>query len=101
MSRIVIAHCGERVRESAFLLGVKAGSRCEHAVIVGWRRPDLAKTTFRHEALVLRGVPETVTNGAGVGSPVENGTDHFDFAGPGVAVFADVAVKAQCAIVPA
>src|SRR5215469_271254 len=68
-------------------------------MVVRGRGPYLAKRTLRHQALVPHSVPERAAYCPSIGSPVENGAHHFNFAGPRIPVLADVAVEAQCAIV--
>src|ERR1700720_2285694 len=68
-------------------------------MVVCRRGPYLTKAAFRHQALAANRVPEWATDCAGVGAPVEDGAHHFHFAGPGIAMFADVAVKAQGPVV--
>src|SRR5215472_6886502 len=70
-------------------------------MIVCRRGPYLTKAAFRHQALIAHCVPEGAADGAGVGSPVEDGAHYFHFAGAGITMFAYVAVEAQRAVVPA
>ncbi len=101
MNRIVVAHPRERVGESTLPLRVEIGPRREHAMIVGWRRPYLTKAAFGHQALAAHSVPEGAADRAGIGSPVEDRAHNFNFAGPGITMFAYVAVEAQRTIVSA
>ena len=78
----------ERVDESALPLWVEIGTRREHAMVVWRRGPYLTQAAFGHQVLAANRVPEGTADGAGVGSPVEDGAHHFHFAGPGIAVFA-------------
>src|SRR5215468_7171322 len=68
-------------------------------MIVGTRGPYLTQTRFGYQVLVALGVPEGTADSAGVGSPVEDGSQHFYLAGPGITMFADVAIEAQGAVV--
>src|ERR1700704_4894796 len=68
-------------------------------MIVGWRGPYLTKTALGHEALVAHSTPKRTADGAGVGSPVQDGSHYFNFAGPCITMFAQVAVKAQRLVV--
>src|SRR5262249_47470723 len=101
MNRVVVAHPGERVRESTLPLRVEIGPRREHAMIVARRGPYLTKAAFGHQALAAHSVPEWATDRAGIGSPVEDCAHDFNFAGPGITMFAHVAVEAQRTIVSA
>src|SRR6266550_3188789 len=78
---------------------VEIGACCEHAMIVGWRGPYLTKAAFGHEALVAHSIPKRAADSAGIGSPVQDGSHYFNFAGPCITVFAQVAVKAQRLVV--
>src|ERR1700693_5746997 len=70
--------------------------------MVVWRRgPYLTQAAFGHQALAANRVPEGAADCAGVGPPVEDGAHHFNFAGPGITMFAYIAVEAQRAVVPA
>src|SRR5215469_15232887 len=69
-------------------------------MVVGRRGPYLTKAAFRHQALVPHGIPEWTANCAGIGSSIENGAHDFYFAGPGIAMFAYVTIKAQDLVVP-
>ena len=100
MSRVVITHSKERFNKSIFLFTIKVRPGCEHAVVVRWRGPDLSKPTFRNEAFVAHSGPERTADSARVGSPVEDGPNHFHLAGPGVTMFAQVAVETQRPVVP-
>src|SRR3954462_9018902 len=99
MDRIVVAHRGKRVHEPALQFAVEVRSRGEHAVIVGRRGPNLTKTAFRHQAFVPHRIPEPVADSARIGTPVEDGAHHFHFAGPGVTMFAYVAIEAKRPVV--
>src|SRR5262245_22467512 len=99
MTRVVVTHCRERFSKPAFLVRVEVRSRCEHAMVVCRRGPYLMQGAFRHKVLVAHSVPEWTTDSTGVGSPVEHRAYNFHFAGPGVTMFADVTVEAQCAVV--
>ena len=101
MSRVVVAHRRERFGEPPLLFRVKVRPRREHAMVVGRRGPYLTKAAFGHQAFAAHRVPEGAADCAGVGSPIEDGAHHFNFAGPGIAMFAYVAVEAQRAVVPA
>src|SRR5258707_10605501 len=72
---------------------------CEHAMIVGWRGPYLTKAAFGHQALVLYSIPKRAADSAGVGSPVQDGSHYFNFAGPCITMLTYVAVKAQGLVV--
>ena len=81
-------------------LAIEVRPRREHAMIVCRRGPYLAKAAFGHQALVAHSIPEGASDSAGLGSPIEYSADHFHFAGPGITMFAHVAVEAQRPIVP-
>src|SRR5215469_4562438 len=70
-------------------------------MIVARRGPYLTKAAFGHQALAAHSVPEWATDRAGIGSPVEDCAHDFNFAGPGITMFAHVAVEAQRTIVSA
>src|SRR5580704_9430925 len=91
VNRVVVAHGGERVDEAALPLWVETGTCREHAVVVGRRGPYFTQAAFGHEAFAPNSVPEGAADGAGVGPAVEDGAHHFHFAGPGIAMFAQVA----------
>src|ERR1700723_2256220 len=101
MSRVVVAHRRECVGEPPLQFKIKIGPRREHAMVVCGRGPDLAKAAFRHQALGANRIPEGAADCAGVGSPIEDSARHFNFAGPGISVFAYVTIEAQGAVVPA
>src|SRR5579864_4068433 len=100
MNRVVVAHRGKGFRKSTLLLWVKIGPGREHAMVVGRRGPYLTKAAFGHEALAANRVPERAADCAGIGSPVEDGAHHFHFAGPGIAMLAEIAVESQREVVP-
>src|SRR5215469_8016614 len=68
-------------------------------MVVGRGGPDLTKPAFGYQVLVAHSVPEGAADCANVSSSVEDGANHFHFAGPGIAVFAYVAVEAQRTVV--
>src|SRR5882672_3369113 len=68
-------------------------------MVVRRRGPYLTKAPFGHEALVAHSIPKRTADSAGVGSPVQDGSHNFNFAGPRITVFAQVAVKAQRLVV--
>src|SRR5206468_4190643 len=68
-------------------------------MVVCGRGPYLTKAAFRHQALVAHSVPKGTADCAGVGSPVEHGAYYFHFAGPGITMFAYVAIEAQRLVV--
>ena len=68
-------------------------------MIEGRRRPSLAQRAFRHQALTAQRVPERAADCAGIGTAVKNRADDFRFARAGVAMLADIAVKAKGAVV--
>src|SRR6267143_1846130 len=72
---------------------------CEHAMIVGWRGPYLTKAAIGNQALAAHSITKWAADSAGVGSPVQDGSHYFNFAGPCITVFAQVAVKAQRLVV--
>src|SRR6516225_6551825 len=101
MDRVVVAHRRECFGEPSLRLRVKIGPRREHAMVICRRRPYLTKAAFGHQALAANSLPEGAADCARIGSPIEDGTHHFNFAGPGITMFAYVAVEAKGAVVPA
>src|SRR5512138_3969879 len=101
MSRVVVAHPRQRVGELTLPLRVKIGPRREHAMIVGRRGPYFTKAAFGHKAFATHSVPERAADRARISSPIEDRAHNFNFAGPGITMFAYVAVEAQRAIVSA
>src|SRR6266436_644528 len=101
MNRVVVTHRGERVGKPALPLWVEIGPCREHAMVVRRRGPYLTKAAFGHQALAANRVPEGAADCAGIGSPIEDGAHHFNFARPGITMFAYVTVEAQRAVVPA
>src|SRR6266496_1928440 len=99
MNRVVVVHGQERFSKPVLLFEAEVRPRGEHAMIVGRRGPYLTKAAFGHQALVLHSVPEGAADSAGVGPAVEDGAHHFHFAGPGIAMFAYIAVEAQRSVV--
>src|SRR5215207_1724241 len=99
MVRVVVAHRGERFCKPVFSFAVEVRSRGKHAMVVSRRRPYLAKGAFRHEMFLAHGVPEGAPYRAGIGSPVEDGAHNFNFAGSRIAMFAEVGVETQRAII--
>src|SRR5258706_6953059 len=74
-------------------------SRREHAMVVRRRRPYLTKAAFGHQAPVAHSIPNRAADSAGVGSPVQDGSHYFNFAGPCITMLTYVAVKAQGLVV--
>src|SRR5215472_14690975 len=70
-------------------------------MVICRRGPYLAQGAFGSQTLAAHGVPERASDGARVRPPVENGPYHFHLAGPGIAMFAHIAVEAQRAVVSA
>src|SRR5580700_4797446 len=101
MNRIVVTHRRECVGKLPLPLRVEIGPRCEHAMVVRRRGPYLPKAAFGHQAFAANRVPEGAADCAGVGSSIEDGAHYFNFAGPGITMFAYVTVEAQRAVVPA
>src|SRR5690242_6858119 len=100
MNRVVVTHGEKHFDKPVLLFEAEFRPGCEHTMIVGRRRPYLAKAAFGHQTLGANCVPERAANSAGVGSPVEHGAHHFHFAGSGITMLAYVAVEAQCPVVP-
>src|SRR5260370_26343024 len=101
MNRVVVAHRRECVGELPLPLRVKIGPCREHAMVVCRRGPYLTKAAFGHQALATNRVPEGAADCTGVGSPIEDGTHHFNFAGPDITMFAYITVETQRMVVPA
>src|SRR6266436_4943922 len=95
MNRVVVAHGCECFRKPVLLFKVEIRVCCEHAMIVGWRGPYLTKAAFGHQALVAHSIPKRAADSAGAGSPVQDSSHYFNFAGPCITMLAYVAVKAQ------
>jgi len=70
-------------------------------MIVGGRRPYLTEPTFGNQVLIADSVPKWASDGACLGSPIEDGAHDFHFARPRITMFADIAVEAQRPVVPA
>src|SRR6266700_2708565 len=101
MSRVVVAHRGERFGKPALPLCVEIGPCREHTMVIRRRGPYLTKAAFGHQMLVANRAPEGAADCSSVGPSVEDGAYYFHFAGPGITMFSYVAVEAQRAVVPA
>src|ERR1700746_3626165 len=94
----------------------RSGSRSGRAVNMQWlyagedhtsRRPPSGtrrslRTVFQKELPSASASARPLgTAGAGLAPPVEDGAHHFHFAGPGITMFAYIAVEAQGSVFPA
>src|ERR1700730_13143347 len=99
VDRVVVAHPEQRFGKLLLQRGVQIGPGREHAVIEGWRGPDLGERTFGYQVFGTHGIPERAADCAGIGAAVEHRANDLRLARAGVTVLAEVGVEAQRLVV--
>src|SRR5512146_879005 len=68
-------------------------------MVVARRGPNLPKRAFGHQAISHDSVPEAVADSTCISAAIKDGADDLNLAGPGIAVFAHICVKAQGTVI--